>query len=314
MKLHTAIRKYVKAKQSVGYLFLADDRMLRSFARSVGNIRLGQVTASMCEAFYRKKHEQDQMPARKHQCLRCFFDFAVSRNFIGKNPLPSAPPKPKSLFRPYIYSRGEIRKLLDAAEDACSSQSIVHGKTFRALLLLQYAAGLRSGEIQNLRRCDVDLRKRLLTIWDTKFFKSRLVPIGRDTAAMLKRYLEEMTDIQKRVPEDGPFFASSKGAPFIHDILEKRFRRACRIAGLQKPQKDPLDLRRHDLRHTFAVHTLIAWYRKGANVQVLLPRLSTYMGHVDLRSTQTYLTMTHELLSEASDRFERYAMASGGQS
>jgi integrase len=306
MKLLSAIATYVQAKRDLGHIFVADDRMLRSFAGKTGDVEIASVTSRMCEAFYGSKGPTDTMPRRKHQCLRCFFQFLVSRDYLPKSPLGLPPPRRKKTFQPYIYTKEEIRKILDAAEVTCLPAGFVTPNVIRAFLLTVYAAGLRSGEAMRLRRKDLDLGERLLTVWDTKFFKSRLVPIGSGLANTLGNYLERV-----QAPQEGPLFPTRVGDFLSNDCVHDAFRRACRHAGISKPSRDPLDVRIHDLRHSFAVHTMVAWYRKGANVQILLPRLSTYMGHIDIRSTQVYLTMTHELLGEASRRFERYAMTKG---
>jgi site-specific recombinase XerD len=179
----------------------------------------------------------------------------------------------------------------------------------RQLLLLLYAAGLRSGEARRLRRSDVDLNSDVITVRDTKFFKSRLVPIGRDLSKSISRYM--LVD-QEVAADDAPLFPSRLGDELSEDMLDRAFRRVARIAGIRKSD-GKLDVRMHDLRHTFAVHRLVEWYRKGMDVQVLVLRLSTYMGHIDLRSTQVYLTMTRELLSVASNRFEGYARPGGAR-
>jgi len=309
MRLDEAIKVYVAAKRASGCVFIGDDRMLRSFARSVGNIALNNVTPALCEMFYRKKSPEDTMEGRKHQCLRCFFEFAATRGYVKQVPMKPAPAKRKSSFRPYIYSRAEVRKLLDSAQDACRVGWFVSGKVLRMLILLLYGAGLRSGEARRLRLRDLDLESSLLTVWDSKFFKSRFVPLGPDLVAALRTYLKDTGANEADAPKDRPLFPTPKGTALSEDVLDRAFRRAARIAGIHK-QGSKLDVRLHDLRHSFAVHRLLEWYRSGANVQALLPALSTYMGHLDLRSTQVYLTMTHELLSEASHRFERYAFPS----
>lgn len=308
MRLLAAIKTYVQAKRDLGHIFIGDDKMLRSFARTTGDVEIRAVTPRMCEAFYRCKGATDTMPGRKHQCLRCFFQFLVSRDHVAVSPLGPPPPRRKHSFQPYIYAKEEIRSILDATATSCLPAGFVTPKVIRSFLLTVYAAGLRSGEAIRLRRKDLDLRERLLTIWDTKFFKSRLVPIGTGLVSALKEYLARSEALD--APES-PLFPSRKGGSLSEDCVHDAFRRACRVAGVSKPSKEPLDVRIHDLRHSFAVHRLVEWYRKEADVQALLPRLSTYMGHIDIRSTQIYLTMTHELLSEASRRFERYAMTKG---
>jgi site-specific recombinase XerD len=152
----------------------------------------------------------------------------------------------------------------------------------------------------------VDLDERILAIWDTKFFKSRLVPVGTDLAIALKSYGKARQRLP--MPEDtrSVFFATQEGKAISLGSLERVFARLRVHAGIERPAEDRWQPRLHDLRHAFAVHRLIAWYREGADVQAFLPLLATYLGHVNISGTQAYLTMTPELLAEASARFERY--------
>jgi site-specific recombinase XerD len=152
----------------------------------------------------------------------------------------------------------------------------------------------------------VDLDERVLAVWDTKFFKSRLVPIGRTLAAALFTYHKARQRLPMPAGTHSAFFTAHTGAPITLSKLEKVFARLRQHAGIQSPPGARWQPRLHDLRHSFALHRLIAWYREGVDVQARLPLLSTYLGHVNLSGTQTYLTMTHELLAEASKRFERY--------
>ena len=179
--------------------------------------------------------------------------------------------------------------------------------TFRVLLLVLYGTGMRVGEALRLSLRESDLHSRVLTVRDTKFFKSRLVPLG-------PRLTGELVAFRKR-----------RGALPMPQL--ERFRILCiqyrprhtvsarhhsiptcpECAGIQRDEGSSYPPRLHDLRHTAAVHRVIAWYRDGADVQRLLPQLATYLGHKDLRSTQHYLTMTPELLERASLRFLHYA-------
>ena len=160
-----------------------------------------------------------------------------------------------------------------------------------------------------LRCCDVDLRDRILTIWDTKFFSSRLVPIGKDLANALDHY-RTARQLHLPVPagERSAFFATGTGSAISLNKLEGAFARLRAQAGIQCPADARRQPRLHDLRHAFAVNRLVAWYREGADVQACLPLLATYLGHINLSGTQTYLTMTSDLLAEASRRFEQYAL------
>jgi integrase len=171
-------------------------------------------------------------------------------------------------------------------------------------LLFLYGTGVRPGEALRLRLADVDLDYGVVTIRGTKFYKSRLVPMGSDVVQLLRAYLAAPGRWNQHYQ---PLFQSKQHKRLGHSTIDANFRRLCILAGVQRSDTSSRQPRLHDLRHTFAVHRLTEWYRTSANVQVLLPALSIYLGHADLQSTQCYLTMTPELLSEASRRFQNYA-------
>jgi integrase/recombinase XerD len=171
------------------------------------------------------------------------------------------------------------------------------------MILMYYGAGLRLREATNLTRADVDLSGSILTVRNTKFGKTRLVPVGPQLSQVLAHY--DRIGPRGRLA-DARFFMTTAGDHVKPDTLEYTFRVLCKRADIRRTdtREQP---RIHDLRHTFAVHRLTSWYQQGADVQRLLHHLSVYLGHVHLRHTQVYLSMTSELLREASHRFERYA-------
>jgi site-specific recombinase XerD len=179
--------------------------------------------------------------------------------------------------------------------------------TARVLLLMLYGTGLRISEALRLQHQDVELIEAVLTIRDTKFFKSRLVPVGPELAAVLRTYFRRKLGSTACAPEF-PFLATYDGRPVTRQTAELTFKRVREEAAVSRNDGATFQPRLHDFRHTFAVTRLIRWYREGKNVQRLLPHLSTYLGHVRIQETTRYLTMTAELLEEASSRFEQYAM------
>ena len=309
MNLSTAIDSYIALKRSLGAVFRAETRILRSFLQQFGDIPLDELGSEACRAFCRGMGPPTRWWERKYYTLRDFFAFWLARGHLAVSPLQNAGPKLSRSFEPHIYSRAELQRLLDATSILEDKHGALSPQTLRALLLALYAAGLRPSEGLRLRCCDVDLHERVLSIWDTKFFKSRWVPIGVD----LCRSLETYTAMRRRLPmpetEHSAFFASRTGHSITLQQLEKAFTRLRKHTGIERPSHARWQPRLHDLRHTFAVHRLIAWYREGADVQAGLPLLATYLGHVNVSGTQTYLTMTPELLAEASQRFERYGGA-----
>jgi site-specific recombinase XerD len=178
--------------------------------------------------------------------------------------------------------------------------------TFRTLLLLLYGAGLRDGEAVSLNLEDVDLQEALLTIRDTKFYKTRLVPLATELNDVMAAYAKQRKKAGHSQGGDAPFFVTRLGTRVPQHLLQRNFRRLRAQAGIRRQDGARYQPRLHDLRHAAAVHRLIEWYREGKNVNRLLALLSTYLGHVEIASTQLYLTMTPELLHEASKRFAKY--------
>jgi site-specific recombinase XerD len=307
MTLTEATESYLRLKRSLGAVFAADARILRAFGRVLGDVPLDAISREACHVFCRGAGPPTRFWERKHQTLRGFFRYLTTRGQVAASPLPHAAPRVPRSFQAYIYSRDELRRLLEATSILETPRTPQQPLTFRTLLLVLYGAGLRPGEALRLRRGDVDLGDRILAIWDTKCFKSRLVPIGPDLCKALEAYWT----VRQRLPlPDGTrsaFFCTGTGRRISLAKLERLFVRLREHAGIQRPASDRWQPRLHDLRHAFAVHRVIAWYREGADVQACLPLLATYLGHINLSGTQTYLTMTRELLGEASQRFERYA-------
>jgi site-specific recombinase XerD len=304
MNLQRLIEQYISYQRSLGSSFISDAALLRAFGRtrgpraSVANVRVRHV-----DAFLGKARPVTRTWFTKLSCLRCFFRYAVSRGYATTVPLPTVMPQRPPVFVPYIYTQEEIRRLLRVIESYPQGTSTMEPVTIRTLMLVYYGAGLRLREATHLTRTDVDLNGSVLTIRNTKFGKTRLVPVGPQLNRVLVEYDRTRP---KRRPADAPFFTAQGGGPIPAVRLELKFRTLCDHAGIRRTdtREQP---RIHDLRHTFAVHRLTSWYQQGADVQRLLHHLSVYLGHVHLRHTQVYLSMTPELLREASQRFERYA-------
>jgi len=243
----------------------------------------------------------------KHNILKGFFRFAVTRGHLSKSPLPMAVPKCAPTFTPYIYSREELRRLLDAIPSCYRNSSDLSPLALRAILLLLYAAGLRRGEVLGLSVTDVDLEHGLLLIREGKFFKTRLIPISPHLSEVLNDYVRWRASAHP-LAAAAHFFVGRRRGKAVHSrTLERAFWRLLKHIGLRRTDGVRYLPRLHDLRHSFAVHRLTEWYRQGADVQRLVYDLSIFLGHVRLVHTQVYLTMTPELLQLASKSFERYA-------
>lgn len=309
MKLFHVATEFVALKQSMGMVYRAEAVTMRAFCKFMGDIDIAAVNPESIRAFLAGKGPITLFWYRKYSLLKVFYRFAISRGYVSTSPLPTSIPKPPKAFQAYIYTTEELRRLIDAIPQIRAKKSRLRAETFRILLLLLYGTGLRLGEALSLTFTDVDLSANLLTVRNTKFFKTRLVPIGPQLAAEMLAYARKR---RQTLPcpfgENSAFIAPRAGTSMVLHTAEGTFRELCQKAGISRNDGASYQPRLHDLRHTFAVHRLVNWYQDGADVQRLLPLLSIYMGHVHLSSTQYYLTMTPELLRQASQRFERYAI------
>ena len=215
--------------------------------------------------------------------------------------------------RPYIFSGDEIRSLLRTALSLTSSQSSLRPRTAYMILVLGYCAGLRISEIVRLDVGDFHLEDRILEIRGTKFFKSRHLPLSESVCAALRSYLDLRKQAEASINPAAPlFWHQGTGGRYSYGMARTLLIPILRRAGF-KPLGGRIGARIHDLRHAFVVNRMLAWYREGVNPQSRLPYLATYLGHKDINSTIAYLTITQELLQQASERFRvRGARVLGG--
>ena len=210
--------------------------------------------------------------------------------------------KPQPSCIPYIYTKTEIKDLLDNTSKL-SPQKPLYCYTYYALFGFLYTTGIRIGEALALNIEDFHQDSKLLHIREGKFHKARWVPISGSTDVILKKYINIRQQTNK-IAIDSPFFIdhtnkrlSYRKVNYTFHILLKR----CNI-HISKDYSPRI----HDIRHTFAIHRIIKWYRDGEDVNALLPALATYMGHVDITSLQVYLQTTPEMLEQGNQRFLKH--------
>ena len=303
MKLNLVCQQYAAFRKALGERFVTNGRYVKAFCQAMGSdIDIAAVSPEKVNAFLNGNGPLTTSWQVRHNALLGFYRYAISRGFVSTSPLPLTIPKLAATFRPHIYSVDELRRILESAESCRRPRSDLGTSALRTLILLIYGAALRTSEALSLRTGDADLSGAVLTIRDSKFYKSRLVPLGMKTVRILTDYIGHCSP-RRRGPDDFFFVGrNSKQIP-IH-MFERAFIQIRNHAGLRREGGPRL----HDLRHTSAVHRLVRWYRDGKDLQKLLPQLSVYLGHTNLAATQVYLSMTPDLLHEASQRFERYAM------
>lgn len=308
MKLIDLMNSYITVKQSLGMKFRTERYLLLSFCNAMGDVDISEVTSEQVFKFF-ESSAPPKFWYRRFYALNVFYRFAISRGHVSKSPLPISVPKRNDSFVPYIYSSDEVKALLAVVPTICTHpKCIVDAACLESLIRLLWGTGLRISEALNLTISDVDLDADLIVVKDTKFFKTRLVPIDPKLTVALSQYIGRNI----RLNADGElstFFSTRQGNPLSARLVEGYFRTLRQSACVgRKDATARCQPRLHDFRHTFAVSRIVSWYESGANVQRLLPHLSTYLGHRHLKHTQRYLTVTSEVLRQACNRFEQYAL------
>jgi len=204
--------------------------------------------------------------------------------------------------RPYIYNSRQLGALMAAAARLLPLGSL-RPHTYRTLLGLLYSTGIRISEAMALNLQDVQLSTQLLYIAEGKFRKSRWVALSNTTGRALAHYIDTRVKSAPHSP-DSPLLLNERRRRLCHPTVNQTFRGLLQKCDI--PHNKRTGPRIHDLRHTFAVHRLLGWYRQGVDVNARLPALATYMGHVDISSTHVYLQPTAELLEQVNQRFHNY--------
>ena len=309
MTLRESVERYIAWRRSHGAKFHSSAHTLNAFCRQLGGDRdCSTVSEDEVRRYLAGKGVLTGTRAVKYGTLAGFYSFALSRGLVSRIPMPprEAEPRPPRTAPPFLFTREELRCLFRAAGGDRRRCPKLDAGTFRTFLLILYGAGLRSGEARRLTMADVQLDSAVLAVNDTKFYKSRIVPIGADLADELRRYAAVRAQRPLREGPKSTFLACRDGSPLGKAIVRNAFQAALRTAGIDTRKPGCRAPCLHSLRHGFATDRLASWYREGADVQKLLPALSTYLGHGSVAATQVYISMTPELLDEAGRRFERH--------
>jgi site-specific recombinase XerD len=306
MRLFSVVESYIAHKRSLGMLFNSEAVRLRAYVKAMGDVDIRRVRPAAVRQFLYGVGPVTAYWFSKYHSLNSFYRYAIAHHHVSQSPLPLTKPQEPARFEPYIYTNQDMQRLIDAADSRHRFVWILDPHTVRTLLLLLYGTGLRISEALRLNLDDFDVENRVLTIHETKFFKSRFVPVGEDLGHVLREYIDQQWPVERRTPT-APLLRTQKYERIKRQTAELVFKRLREKADVARPSTARYQPRLHDFRHTFAVVRLVTWYREGKNVQRLLPHLTTYLGHLRIMETQRYLTMTTELLQQASLCFERYA-------
>jgi integrase len=299
--LRQAIGDYLRLRRSLGHQMAEAAYLLADFA--VFMDERGEHAVTIAAALdWVKAREPEVVTTASPRRITALRGFA--RYLSGLDPATEVPPLglvPYNRRRGqiFLYSDADIAAIMTAAKQTIREP--LRAATYHTLIGLLAASGLRIGEAIKLDRDDIDWAEGVLLIRESKFGKSRLVPLQASVMTALRQY-DALRDQLMPKPEDPAFFISLTARRLIYAVVCPTFRALVDTAGvgIGAPHKPRL----HELRHSFAVRTLLRWYRAGDDVQAKIPSLSTYLGHREPACTYWYLSAAPELLALAAARRE----------
>ncbi len=297
-RLHQAAKDYLTLRRRMGYRLTQDGKRLLEFVEFLGKQGQTRITVENALA-WAQGAVSGISAARRLSVVRGFAQFRQLTDARTQVPAKDLLPNRPRRLTPYIYSSEDVRVLMRATE---MLRGRLMRSTYSTLFGLLAATGMRVGEATALERDDFDAVAGVLRVLKGKEGSLRRLPLHATTSDALSAYARRR-DRVFRDPRSSTFFLSEAGTALLRQNVHETFLRLIDRAGLadRKPRRPRI----HDLRHSFAVHTMTDWYRASRDVEHLLPRLSAYLGHVSPVSTYWYLTGTPTLLSGPALRLER---------
>ena len=301
--LREGVAEYLELRRSLGFRLKKDELYLRDFAGFMERRHATHITAKLAVQWVRQSASSDlNYLAGRLRAVRSFAHYRILSDPRTEIPATDLLPRRRITFQPYIFSQEDISRILagslrqwgGATRFYCLGRYTIYG--------LISVTGMRVGEVLRLDLDDVDLDQGVITIRNTKFGKSRLVPVHETTRVALQRYRKER-DAFLAGRTVKAFFISTHGRRVAHTALDRAFLRLTRRLGLRGPSASS-GPRLHDLRHTMAVEVLRRCYSTGADPERRLPTLSTYLGHTQLTYTYWYLHQNPGLMAEAVARLQ----------
>jgi integrase/recombinase XerD len=297
--LRAAVVDYLAVRRALGYQLAGAGQLLEQFVDFAEAVGAKAITTQLAAQWAVLPGRSASWHAQRLGVVRGFARWWQAFDPATEVPPPGLLPAGTHRATPYLYSEADIAVLLDAAGRLRPPLAAATTQTFIGLV---FATGMRRGEALGLDRGDLDAATGVLTIRDAKFHKPRRLPLHPSMVAALTDYAARRDRLCPH-PRTPALFLSSRGNRLAASTVSQTFRALLHRTGIDQhhPAGRP---RIHDARHTFAVTTLLGWYRDGGDVQCRLPLLSTYLGHADPRHTYWYLSGAPELLALAAERLE----------
>ena len=297
--LKEAIADYLAVRRAFGFKLRRAELLLADFARYMEIAGVHTVTTELAVAWATNVNGGANWKASRLGVIRGFAAYRKALDPSSEVPPADLLPHQGRRATPFIYPNADVVSLMQAANNL---HSRIRRCTYFTLIGLLSVTGMRVGEAIRLDRGDINWNDVTLTVRKTKFDKSRLIVLHPTTVAALQAY-DRLRDQLISNPLDPSFFVSQASTRLLYCNVQWTFARLVRLANIT-PRSTGRRPRLHDLRHTFAVRTVLGWYRDGADAAARLPLLSTYLGHTTPRDTYWYLSATPELLRVAANRLE----------
>jgi integrase/recombinase XerD len=298
-RLREALDDYLAVRRTLGFKLKNASYLLPKFVNHLEQIGAATVTTELALAWAREPVDNPIQWSERLKAVRGFARHLQSLDPGSEVPPAYVLPTRRSRSAPYLYSASDIAKLMQAAR---LLRPPLRAATYETLIGLLASTGLRIGEAIRLDRDDLDAQNGLLIVRSSKFDKSRGVALHPSTTAALQTYARLCDQAVTRSPSPS-LFVSTRQTRLAYRTVNCTFVGLVQQAGI-RPCSANGKVRLHDLRHTFVVRTLLMWYRAGVNVQAKLPVLSTYLGHIDPKSTYWYLSAAPELLALVGVRLQ----------
>ncbi len=300
MKVSEGVERYLQRKRATGLSYQTEEWTLSAFLRYVNDRPIQEITAKHVLEFLSLRNTSDTRWVAKHRSLRNLFEFLTDRGYMSPLLMPPLRRRDDRPPIPFIYSRTEVRKLVQSAQQNQTNHlCAVSARTLRAVLLMLYGTGATTGEIFCLKREDLDLRRNVVSFRGDRMIQPRKIPISKDVHALLQNYLHSE---ERRALSVQNVFVSKHGRPLRAHWMTNAFARLRVRAGVIRIDGGKCPPRMCDLRQTFAVHRIASWIKEGADLNRMLPALSAYMGLAGVVSTQRFLFLTPERFKRELDK------------
>lgn len=312
MNIIEAINRYTEYRLNLGENVRTLSYLLLGFGKHAGSHRsLDQISEETCLSYLSLKGTRNGVATiywfSIYSAINGLYNWAMPRGYAGYCPLPKYKPREPEAFKPYIYTMEELNRIFGVALIYRKRFNIEYPMVIQTMLKVTCFLGLRPSETVNLLIDDIDISNGLVVIKETKFYKSRMIPISEPVTKIMRDYIFWRSETSKnRKITENHLFIDKKGRHVKLSALQQAFRLICAKAGVHRDDTARCDVRLLDFRHTFATNRVVQWYKEGLDVQKLLPVLSTYLGHCNLDSTAVYITLTDKLLYEAGNKFKTY--------